>query len=257
MMFTLVTLVMGPQLIIRTARPPLQAAPDCARPTATGTLLCMIGGPPPMRLLVVGALLHLFAGFFALRLSRLRADYRPIAVFLAGTAIADLALVALTLGASTALPSSPLTGLARVVGHIRQALYLVWPFGFAALFTAVFAGRAPRIIPVAYVVTIAALVLGYPTLRGETLRQVYLGIELAALVVALAAIIQWAWRRESPTLTHVVALLLLGTEIAALVGPWHRDIFAGWDMARTMFAFTYAAITCLQGSVAWKLSRSS
>jgi hypothetical protein len=210
-----------------------------------------------MRLLVIGALLHLLAGLLALRLARLRADYRPVALFLAGTAIADLALVALTLGASTALPSAPLTGIARIVGHIRQALYLVWPFGFAALFVAVFSNRFPRIIPLAYVVTVAALVLGYPTLRGETLRQAYLGIELAALAVALAAIIQWAWRRESPTLTHIVALLLLGTEIAALVGPWHRDIFTGWDMARVMFAFTYAAITGLQGSVSWKLSRSS
>lgn len=210
-----------------------------------------------MRLLVVGALLHLLAGILALRLARMRADYRPIALFLAGTAITDLALVALTIGASTALPTAPLTGIARFVGHVRQTLYLVWPFGFAALFVTVFSGRFPRIIPGAYVVALAALVLGYPTLRGETLRQVYSGIELAALIVALAAIIQWAWRRESPTLTHVVALLLLGTEIAALLGPWHRDIFAGWDMARTMFAFTYAAITCLQGSLSWKLSRSS
>ena len=210
-----------------------------------------------MRLLVIGTLLHLLAGLLALRLSRLRADYRPVAVFLAGTAITDLALVAFTIGASTALPAAPLTGIARIVGHIRQALYLVWPFGFAALFVAVFSRHYPRILPAAYAVTVAALVLGYPTLRGETLRQGYLGIELAALLVALAATIQWAWRRESPTLTHMVALLLLGTEIAVLVGPWHRDIFAGWDMARAMFALTYAAITCLQGSVSWKLSRSS
>lgn len=210
-----------------------------------------------MRLLLLTAFLHVVAGVVGMMLARRRRDYMPVALFLTGTAIADLALVAFTIGASTALPAAPLTGIARIVGHIRQALYLVWPFGFAALFVAVFSHRFSRILPAAYAVTVAALVVGYPTLRGETLRQVYLGIELTALLVALAAIIQWAWRRETPTLTHTVALLLLGTEIAVLVGPWHRDIFAAWDMARTMFALTYAAITCLQGSVSWKLSRSS
>lgn len=210
-----------------------------------------------MRLLVIGALLHLVASILSLRVARHRADYRPVAIFLAVTAIADVLLVALTAGASTALPSAPLEGAARLVGHVRQGLYLVWPFGLAALFVAVFSKPRPWVFSSAYAVAISGFVIGYPTLSGERLRDAYFIVELAALAVAVAASVQWSRRRESLMLPHVVALLILASEIAVLVGPWHRDIFAGWDMGRTMYAITYAAIALIQGGFLWRPSQSS
>jgi hypothetical protein len=210
-----------------------------------------------MRLLLFTAILHVIAGVIGVLLARRRRDYLPVALFLACTAVADVILVALTVGAPTTLPSAPLTGLPRFVGHVRQGLYLVWPFGFAALFVAVFSRRRTRAFSPAYAVAITGLVLGYPTLGGERLREAYLIVELAALAVAVGASIQWLRRRESTTLPHTVALLLLSSEIAVFLGPWHRDIFAGWDMGRTMYAITYAAIALVQGGFLWRPSRSS
>lgn len=213
--------------------------------------ISMIGGPPPIRILIIGALLHLVAGLLGVRLARFRPDYLPVAVFLAGTAIVDLVLVALTVGAPTEIPASPLTGMARVVGQLREALWLIWPFAFVAMFLAIFAGRRPWAVGAAYVVTIAVLVIEYPTLRGEVLRRVYFGIELAALIIAAGALIQWAWRREFPLLPHLVAIGLLSTEVAVLLGPWAHDIFAGWTAGRIMYSMVYAAISIVTGGMLW------
>jgi hypothetical protein len=210
-----------------------------------------------MRVLLVATLLQVIAAITAGLVARRRAQHLPLASFLIAAVIANLALVGfIAYGAPTSLPAAPLTGIARFVGHVRQGLYLVWPFGFAMMFVAVFSGRHLSVIPLAYVVTLAVLVLGYPTIGGEVLRQVYLGIELAALAVALAAIIQWAWRRESPTLTHGVALLLLSGEAKLLLGPWHHDIFAGWDAGRIMYATIYLVIAVVQVGVLWTSSES-
>lgn len=211
-----------------------------------------------MRWIFLGPILHVLAAAISIMIARKRSDYRSVAAFLVGTAIADLALaVFIAVGAPTALPAAPLTGLARFAGHVRQGLYLVWPFGFTLLVIRVFSGRVLRVIPLAYVVTLIALVLGYPTLGGELLRRVYLGIELTALAVAVAAITQWAWRRESPMLPHVMTILLLSGEAGLLFGPWHHDIFAGWEAGRIMYSTVYVVLIGLQGGVLWKSSESS
>jgi hypothetical protein len=119
-----------------------------------------------MRLLLFTAFLHLVAGVVGIQLARRRRDYMPVAIFLAVTAIADVLLVALTAGASTALPSEPLQGSARFVGHVRQGLYLVWAFGLAALFVTVFSKPRPWVFSSAYAVAISGFVIGYPPL-GE------------------------------------------------------------------------------------------
>lgn len=190
-----------------------------------------------MRWLFLVPILHALTAVLSLAIARKRSDHRPIAAFLLASALADLSLaIFLAVGAPTALPAAPLTGVARFVGHVRQALYLVWPFGFAAMFVAVFSGRRPWAIGAAYLVTLTVLVLGYPTIGGETLRQTYFGIELAALALAAGALIPWIWRRTSPTVTHVVAILLLSGEAGLVLGPWHHDIFLGWDAGRIMYA---------------------
>ena len=76
-----------------------------------------------MRWLLVLQSLHVLAAAIAFMIARRHRDYRPVAVFLAGTALADLALAALiTAGAPTTLSDAPLVGLARFVGHARQGL---------------------------------------------------------------------------------------------------------------------------------------
>ena len=211
-----------------------------------------------MRWLFLVPILHAIAAVLAAAIARKRSGYRPVAAFFMSTAIADLALAALiAAGAPTALPAAPLTGLARLLGHVRQALYRAWPFGFTAMFVAIFAGRRPWAVGAAYVVTITMLVLGYPTIGGELLRKTYSGIELAALAVAAGAFIPWIWRRESPRIQHVMAILLLSGEVALLLGPWHHDIFEGWDAGRIMYATAYIVFIVFQGGVLWNSSEQS
>jgi hypothetical protein len=211
-----------------------------------------------MRLLVIASLLQVVAAMAAVLIAKRREEHRPVAAFLSVAVLANLvALLGVVVLGPPTLAIAPLSGIARFVGHVRQGLYLVWPFGFAAMFAAVFARRHIWVFPPAYVVTIAVLVLGYPTIGGEVLRQVYFGIELAAIIVAFGVLIPWVGRREWPTVTHVAAILLLSGEVGVLFGPWHRDIFAGWDMGMVMYAITYGVIALLQGVVLWEPSKSS
>ena len=211
-----------------------------------------------MRWLIVLQSLHVFAAAIAFMIARKHRDYRPVAAFLAGTALADLALAALIVAdAPTTLSDAPLVGLARFVGHARQGLYLVWPAGLVALVVTVFSGRFPRIVPVAYAMTLAVLVLGYPMLEGVLLRRLYLGIELSALVAAIAAVVQWPWRLEPLTVPHVMTLLLLSGEVGLLLGPWHHDLFAGWDAGRMTYSTAYALLIALQLGILWRSPASS
>lgn len=211
-----------------------------------------------MRWLVVLQSLHVLAAAIAFTIARRHRDYRPVAVFLAGTALADLALAALlTAGAPETLSDAPLAGLARFVGHARQGLYLVWPFGLAGLVITVFSGRFPRMIPGVYGVTLTVLVVGSPILDTVLLRRLYLGIELAALLSAISAVLRWPRRGEALTVPHVMTLVLLSGEIGLLLGPWHHDLFAGWDAGRMMYSTAYALLIVLQLGILWRSPASS
>lgn len=211
-----------------------------------------------MRLLVISSLLQVAAAMVAVLLARRREEHRPVAIFLSVATTANLiALACVVLLHPPAVAAGPLSGTARLVGHVRQGLFLVWPFGFAAMFAAVFAGRRVGAFLWAYALTLAVLVLGYPTLGGEVLRQVYFGIELAAIVAGFGFLIPWIGRREWPTVTRVTGILLLSGEVGVLFGPWHRDIFAGWDMSMIMYAITYGVLALVQGVALWELSKSS
>lgn len=206
-----------------------------------------------MRLLL-SVLLHILAAGMAITIARRRADYRPVAALLVGTALANLALFGFILGgAPTSVPAEPLTGMARLAGHTRQALYLLWPFGLVATFLVVFLKRRPWPVAAAYGVFLATLVFGYPTIRGDLLRQAYLAAEIASVLLSLGILIQWGWRRESPTLVHLAAMMLLFGEAGVLYGAWQGDIFgAGWDMGPVMYSTVYAVLCAVQGVVLWR-----
>src|SRR4051794_68377 len=99
----------------------------------------MRAGPPPMRLLLLSSLLQALAAGTAMLLARRRTEHRPIGYLLIVATVANMILTGFLLGGFPTAPSSePLTGFARVFGHLRQALYLVSPFGPVAAFVAVF-----------------------------------------------------------------------------------------------------------------------
>jgi hypothetical protein len=208
--------------------------------------------------LVLATVAKVLAAVTAVLVARRREEHRPIAWFLTLVAVTDLPeIVLVVLGVATRLPDAPFTGLARLGLHVRQALYLTWPFGFMATCIAVFLRRNPWPLGILYGIAVAAFALSYPEIRGADMAKAYLAIEIGCLLVGFGVLVQWAWRRRSPSLTHITAIILLFGEAAVLFGPWRRDVFATWDMARIMYLVIYMSLALLQGGYAWKQSTSS
>lgn len=193
--------------------------------------------------------LQALAAVLAVALAWRRPSYRPTAGFLLGALVASLVRLAMRpwLGAAPV----PYVGAARLGFHLDSALFLAWPLGIAALARWTFAGRRPWPVLAAWALAVAALVLGYPGIRGDLLRKVLLGIELGSLAVAVAAFVAFVWRREKPRLEHGAALFVLGLEVATLAGPWLAGLFDGWRAALVSYSVLYAILAVLQGGFLW------
>lgn len=111
-----------------------------------------------------------------------RSEHRSIAAFLVGTVAADMTRIALEMwsihpaldalvAAGIEPASMPLTGWPRVAFHLDSALFLAWFAALGALSLWIFLRRRPWPVAVVYALAVAALVLGYPTLRYDTLRH--------------------------------------------------------------------------------------
>lgn len=194
--------------------------------------------------------LQALAALLAVALAWRRPSYRPTAGFLLGALVASLVRLAMRpwLGAAPV----PYVGAARLGFHLDSALFLAWPLGIAALARWTFAGRRPWPVLLAWVLAVAALVLGYPTIRGDLLHKVLLGGELAALAVAVVAFVTFAGARRWPHLEHLAAMLILALEGATLAGPWLAGLYAeGWRGALLSYSVLYAILAVLQGGSLW------
>ncbi len=216
-----------------------------------------------MTLYGVTTVLQALAAALAVVLARRRVDHRPVAIFLIGMTLANAARWALRtfviLPAQALAPGAPLHGLSRAAGHFDQALFFAWPAGIVALTIAVFSRRRPWPVAIPWALMVAALVLTYPEIRGTATRPFYLAAELAALLVAIGLIVQWAWRREAMTCPRLSTLFIVGIDCGTLLGPYRTNPFATWDLAQAMYAVLYVVLIVIQGGVAWgswKPSRS-
>jgi hypothetical protein len=212
-----------------------------------------------VNLLVLTSLLQAVAAAAAVRVAQRREDHRPIAAFLVSMVVANLAGMFLRrIGwAASVVPAEPLTGGPRFWSHVGQGLYLLWPFGMAAMFVTVFARRKPWIIAAAYVATLAVLVTGYPMIRGAVLQRAYLAVELAALAACLGLVVQWAWRWEKLRIAHATAILVLAIEVGTLLGPYRGNLFEDWSTAQAMYAVLYTIISVVQWGASWGSSSVS
>ncbi len=199
--------------------------------------------------------LQALAAVLAVAVAWRRPSYRPTAGFLFGALVASLVRLALR-WARVGAPV-PYVGAARLGFHLDSALFLAWPLGIAALARWTFAGRRPWPVLAAWALAVAVLVLGYPTLRGDLLRKVLLGIELAALAVAVASFVAFVWARRDPRLEHLAAMLILALEGATLAGAWALGPFAGWGAAQITYSVLYAVLAVLQGGSLWFSSSPS
>ena len=146
----------------------------------------------------------LVAAALARAVARGRPVYRPIAWLLTFQIVTDL----LALGIRELIFSSfgpwPATGWLRVVFHVDQALFVAWRVGIVALAALYFGKKKPWLVFEVHAVVELALILGYPTVRGDLLQRAYLAIELVCLCASLGFFIKWYSGREPWTPETIV-----------------------------------------------------
>jgi hypothetical protein len=192
----------------------------------------------------------------AVMLTRVRRDHRVFAVFLAWLASVDALRAALDMsfGLVRPLGSPPFTGAARVAFHVDEAIGLSAPTAMAITAIMLFVRRPwLSLLPgLAWVGAVAYLATHYPAIRGEALRLVYLGAELAALAVSAASIVTWGWRRESPTPARVCSLLVCVVDGGMLIAGAQRwGFWSRWDLQQYAISLLYLALATYQ-VMSWK-----
>jgi len=170
------------------------------------------------------------AAITAVLLARRGAEYWPIAAFLCVVALANLIRVPLLRFEPEG--QSPLEGWPRVGFHVNEALYLIWDTALVTAAICVFVRRnaLPWLLPLpalGWAGTVAYLATHYPAMRGETLRDVYVLTDVAALTVGAAGVVSWTWRRVAPTPAHVAITGILFTQLLMVIGGALR--YGLWD----------------------------
>lgn len=209
----------------------------------------------------VGIALSFVVVVLAWRVARHRPEHRAVAWFLSANLAADVARQAIALyvlaPARARLAGAPFTGLPRAAFHVEEAGFLLWPAGVAALSIVVFLRRRAWPVVIVYGLAVLALAATYPVTRGPTLRRAYLGLELAALAVALGCFVMWVWRKEAATLTRATVLLLAVVELIIVAGPYASGLFASWGIAQAVYATLYVVLVLLHGVGSWGSSKPS
>lgn len=220
--------------------------------------------PNPGVWLFLADLALLLAALTAVALARVRPRHWPVAIYLGGLFLADLVRRGL---ASTVLSQpGPYVGAERAAFHAEQALYLAAPAALAAVaITVLHQVEAPAasrrvhlgLVAVAgfWLCNVAVVVLGYPEIRADHLGRVYLGAEIASLIVVSGSAITWARRRDPLELTALAVYILAAVEVAKVAaGPFAGDVFGRWPLAWPMHLVCYGALSVVHGGGLW-LSR--
>lgn len=173
--------------------------------------------------------------------------YAPVALLLVAVLAANLARYAIN-AHLYAVARPPYVGRARALFHVEQALYAAEPFGLLAGSLVVFVRRSPWPLVLAWAVTVAALVLSYPALRGDPLRRAYLAITLVGLLGSCSTFMHFVQRRERPKLAHVAVMLMVAIElVSVLLGPWGQGLFDSYTLAQAVYAVLFGILIFLQG----------
>jgi len=199
----------------------------------------------------------------AWRVAGRRPRHRAVAAFVTVNLFADIVRQAIGLfvlaPARAARPGLALIDWPRGAFHLDELLFLAWPAGLACtavlvLLEARAARRAAFGVGAAYLGTVGALAATYPATRGPTLARAFLGVELAALAITIAAGFAW-WRRpEPPTITEGAVLVLALIE-AGVISGWRPA--AGWEFQSGLYLVAYAALIGLHLGELWPGSRAS
>ena len=204
----------------------------------------------------------LYAAVVALvwAVTKQRPNHRPTAWLLTLGLVVDVAREMIQVDVlqptRAAMGAGPFHGFARGAFNVDEALFLAWPAGIAACAACVFLRRRVWPFLAIYGLAVAMVVAAYPTVRGAALARVYLGVELAAIAVGLGSFITWAWKRETPNLTHIVTLLVVAVELATLL-PFSKGPFVYWSLAQASYMTLYIVLIVVYGGVLWDRGSSS
>lgn len=194
-------------------------------------------------------------------LARRSAEHRPIAWLLSAGLGVDLARRALRtfyiVPVIRPLRGHPLTGLPLAVSHVNDALFLTWPAALAACALVVYLGRRPWPAAMAWLAVVAGLVAFHPYESTGMLGRALTGAQLAGVAVALGCAATWYLSTSrAPTTTAQASLaVIIGSELATLVGSWRVGVFDNWHVSQILFLLLYVLLVVLQGGFLWS-SRS-
>jgi hypothetical protein len=205
-----------------------------------------------MRLLDLANVLQACAALSAAILAWRRASYRPVACLLGLTTIADWLRLLLDKAILSTAPR-PYEGMARVGFHLEQALFLTWPAALAAVAGWVFGRRRPWIVALVYSAAMVFLCAGYPRIRGDFLRYVYLALHVLAFGYALICIMRQIFRAAPKIeIEHAAVVYATIISLAALLGPYTgSDWIARWNFAQLANIVMYGVLTYRQGKLLW------
>lgn len=183
--------------------------------------------------------------------------HRPVAIGIAAVSSAQIARALLH---AYVLHGGPYSGWTRAAFHVEEGLYLLSTVMVPLMVMAVLmdlppgpgVGRWARgALWTAYGGAWAGLIGGYPAIRADVLRQVYLVAELVALLVSCVAIASWVrrrgWRLESGPRWYswTTVLMIVVADLVLLVGgAWRYGLFG------EAYVVQQAGLLALWGGVA-------
>jgi hypothetical protein len=204
------------------------------------------------------------ATVLAWELALWRPEHQPIAYLLTvelASNVAQRAMHPVLLHWLATLGDATWTGWPRVVAHVSQALFMVWPAALAAIALVVFLGRKPWPVMACYAVVVAGLVALHPKARDGSLPRVYAAVQMVGLLVAVGSAAMWylssrRTRRRANT-AQAALMFILSVEVPSIAGAWRIGIFAHWHLAQIAYLIMFVLLILLQAVFLWRSLRSS
>jgi hypothetical protein len=205
------------------------------------------------RATIAGWVVQTIAIVLAFMICRRRPQHRPFAVWAAVVLAEDIIRRILNVWPLDA--PRPYTGALRALFHVDQALFLLEPFGLAAVCWIVFLSRRARAPLLAGVAAWAALALGYPwPFRGVVLGYIYAGIQALSILASGASMVIWTRRKAHPRPEHTCGLLATLLTCALFSGPYAPRApapFDDWSFAELVYLSLWSALAVVQAFAIW------